>query len=200
MKKMTQDEILSHLEKIALPYVKTALEQEYQADLAADLANPKEAKKIQKAVKQILSGLLRAEKPFPKDRRFVRNLIKNDKEIPILPPDEEEINRTSKLIAEVLNAAWMGCLYLTLENKKEIFLDERLLPKKIEEADDEIWKAFEGSFNSLLITFEQVKEIMRQFASEVVLPRGGIEIPGVNILIGITSDNPPAFLARRTKS
>lgn len=194
MKKMTPPEIAALLEKIALPYIKTALEQEYQTALA----NPTESKKIQKAVKQIFSGLLRSRELSPEERRHIRSMIKNDKEIPLLPPDEEEINQTTEGVARIIVASWAQFLYLILEDKGEVLLNAYLLPQIREHASGELWESLENSFNSLPITFEQAKEIVGHFASGVILYHITIEISGFDILIKTVYDGPLIFLACAT--
>jgi hypothetical protein len=190
MKEINLDEIRSHIERIALPYVKTALEQEYQDALA-------NSEETRKSMKQIFSSLLRSEGVSPGDRRKLRDMIKNEKEIPILPADEKEINETAESAAKIIETSWVQFLYLALKNKKKILLNENLLPQKREDASEELWNALEMSFYPLPITFEQAKEIMRQFAKEVVLSEKAVEFSNLNLIIEALQDESGTFLVRR---
>lgn len=192
MKKMTLPEIVALLEKIALPYVKTALEQERQI-FSAD---PKEIKRFQESVKQIRRHLLRSKNLSPKIKRRLRDSIK--KGVPIPPPDEEEINETTELIAKVIGISWVQFLYLILKDKGEVLLNAYLLPQIREHASGELWESLENFFNALPITFEQAKEIIGHFASGVILHHITIEISGFDILIKTVYDGPLLFLACAT--
>ncbi len=167
---MDMHALSTHLAAIAHPLVEAALEAEVRG--AGAEAWKEEGERALRALLQD-AELLRSVEP---GGARVLEVLELGLENPI-PADEEEIREHAAEVGNVIASAWLQLLALALRTQKEIPLDESLLPRR-DAVADELWGAWEGSLNALVVGADEAATIMRTFAEKLVAGSGGLDLPG----------------------